>query len=384
MVVQAKHEKVNQDDTIVKVLLVGDRGVGKTSLIHTLVNDGFDSDVPAKMENVVIPAAVTPEQVPLHIFDYSEREQNYEDLKRGVDDANVICILYYDGQSESLDRVASHWLPTIRNCQSIETKSKYKPVILVASKVDLLEDAKPLNKVTQILQDFIEIETFIEVSALSQKNVVELFYAAQKAVIYPLEPLFDTQTRALSKKCKSALINIFKLCDHDNDGMLSDHELNLFQENCFGTPLQKDALDDLKSIIEQSTTNGVVNNKMTQVGFLFLHTLSIDKGRHDFTWQVLKKFNYDKQINYVKNEKPNESILNGSFSGSLNDLNNRRLMNLKSDGSKQHNESIEHYELPWFEEHSTIIKAGVGISVATFLGMLALKYLFQSSIRNSV
>lgn len=55
----------------VRILLVGDRGVGKTSLILSLVSEEFPEDVPPKAEEITIPADVIPEMVPTHIVDYS-------------------------------------------------------------------------------------------------------------------------------------------------------------------------------------------------------------------------------------------------------------------------------------------------------------------------
>lgn len=55
----------------VRILLVGDRGVGKTSLILSLVSEEYAEEVPNKAEEITIPADVTPEQVPTHIVDYS-------------------------------------------------------------------------------------------------------------------------------------------------------------------------------------------------------------------------------------------------------------------------------------------------------------------------
>lgn len=55
----------------VRILLVGDKGVGKTSLILSLVSEEFPEEVPPKAEEITIPADVTPEQVPTNIVDFS-------------------------------------------------------------------------------------------------------------------------------------------------------------------------------------------------------------------------------------------------------------------------------------------------------------------------
>lgn len=55
----------------VRILLLGEKGVGKTSLILSLVSEEFPDVVPARAEEITIPADVTPEQVPTHIVDFS-------------------------------------------------------------------------------------------------------------------------------------------------------------------------------------------------------------------------------------------------------------------------------------------------------------------------
>lgn len=55
----------------VRILLVGDNGVGKTSLILSLVSEEFPEDVPPRAEEITIPADVTPECVPTNIVDFS-------------------------------------------------------------------------------------------------------------------------------------------------------------------------------------------------------------------------------------------------------------------------------------------------------------------------
>lgn len=382
-----QHLAADEQDEV-RVLLVGDPGVGKTSLVYSLVNDEFVPNPPAKMANITIPAEVTSENVPLYIEDFSEQEQSLEDLKVSVQDADVICIVFNAGDDSSIFRVATHWIPTVRKYQP-EYIGSYKPIILVANKLDLVEEDGPLDQISTIIQEFVDIEAYIEVSARTQKNVVELFSSAQKAVMYPLAPLFDPLMRVLSTKCQKALINIFRLCDMDGDGLLSDHELNLFQEDVFGIPLQKDALDDLKSIIKQSTMDGIINDGMTQTGFLFLHTLSIDKGRHDFTWQVLRKFNYDNQINLIdggssssSGQMSEENLISGgtNFTAQHGGMTETKSTTISS-GS--HEEGLNFFDTDWLKDQSRIIYTGLGLTVATLFGVLALRCLYQNNFRGS-
>lgn len=119
----------------VRILLVGDSGVGKTSLILSLVSEEFPENVPAKAEEITIPADVTPEQVPTNIVDYSSQEQNEADLNDQIKRASVVCIVYAVDDDDSIDRITSYWMPQIRqNHPDIPC-----PVVLVGNKIDLVE-----------------------------------------------------------------------------------------------------------------------------------------------------------------------------------------------------------------------------------------------------
>jgi len=151
------------------------------------------------------------------------------------------------------------------------------------------------------------------------KNISELFYYAQKAVLHPTAPLYSPEDRdvrslhsrvfsvktyiifcfcvlQLTENCRKGLTRIFKLCDLDNDGVLNDHELNRFQRRCFDSPLQPQALDDVKNIVKRSLPDGVFDDGLTLSGFLFLHTLFIQRGRHETTWTVLRKYGYNDAV----------------------------------------------------------------------------------------
>lgn len=104
----------------------------------------------------------------------------------------------------------------------------------------------------------------------------------------------------LTDACQRALIRVFKICDIDNDGLLNDIELNNFQSRCFNAPLQPQVLDDVKSVLRKNLDDGVQNNCVTLKGFLYLHSLFIQRGRNETTWTVLRKFGYNDSLNMAR------------------------------------------------------------------------------------
>ncbi|RXN21814.1 WD repeat-containing 90 [Labeo rohita] len=272
--------------------------VGKTSLIMSLVGEEFPEQVPLRAEEITIPADVTPEKVPTHIVDYSETEQSDEVLREEI--ANVVCVVYDVTQEETIDKIRTKWIPLVNGGAE---KGNKIPIILVGNKSDL-RSGSSMETILPIMNQFSEIETCVEVrahklahifhcSAKNLKNISELFYYAQKAVLHPTAPLYDPEDKQLKPQCVRALSRIFSISDQDNDHILSDAELNCFQKLCFGNPLAPQALEDVKTVVWKNTSDGVQDNGLTLNGFLFLNTLFIQRGRHETTWTILRKFGYD-------------------------------------------------------------------------------------------
>lgn len=74
--------------------------------------------------------------------------------------------------------------------------------------------------------------------------------------------------------------------------------LNLIQfisnrkKKCFEAPLQKHELENVKNVVKETEPDGVTEQGLTEIGFLFLHTLFIQRGRLETTWTVLRTFGY--------------------------------------------------------------------------------------------
>ncbi|TRY93034.1 hypothetical protein DNTS_025164 [Danionella cerebrum] len=246
----------------VRILLLGEPKVGKTSLIMSLVGEEFPEQVPLRAEEITIPADVTPEKVPTHIVDYSETEQTDEVLREEIVKANVVCVVYDVAQEETIEKIRTKWIPLVNGNAE---KGRKIPIILVGNKSDL-RSGSSMETILPIMNQFSEIETCVECSAKNLKNISELFYYAQKAVLHPTAPLYDPEDKQLKPQCVRALSRIFSISDQDNDHVLSDTELNCFQKLCFGNPLAPQALEDVKTVVWKNTSDGVQDNGLTLNG----------------------------------------------------------------------------------------------------------------------
>jgi hypothetical protein len=178
--------------------------------------------------------------------------------------------------------------------------SAKRPIIIVANKIDNAANRDNLVRdqlISALIRANSQIETCIQCSAKTLQNLPEVFYYAQKSVLYPTAPVYDDEKKKLTAQCVKCLTRIFKICDQDNDGLLNDRELNEFQLKCFGVHLNTTSLQEVKAMLYDNPSNEhLVENKITLNGFIYLHTLFIKKGRHETTWTVLKKFGYDRTL----------------------------------------------------------------------------------------
>ena len=243
---------------------------------------------------MTIPREITPDNVNTVIVDSSSRAEDRAILESEIRAANVIAVVYAVNDDKSFGRLGAHWLPYIRSL------GVNVPVVIVGNKIDVRgedQDNPHLEDlVLPLMNDFKEVETCVECSAKDLINIAEVFYFAQKAVLHPTAPLYDSREHVLKAPCEAALDRIFRLCDGNKDGLLDDNELNNFQVICFEAPLQKAELEGVKAVIKQSCPEGLTDNCINIDGFLFLLRLFIQRGRLETTWTVLRRFGYEDDL----------------------------------------------------------------------------------------
>lgn len=277
----------------VKICVCGDDGVGKSSLITSLVKDVFvNSKIQPVLPQITLPPTLgTPDNCTTIILDTSALPQERDSLRKQLRKSNVILLIYSDHYS--YERVALFWMPYFRSL------GVNVPVILCANKADLATNGSTPQVVEDemlpVMGEFKEIDSCIRTSAREHHNINEVFFLCQKAVTHPVAPLFDSKELALKPATISALRRIFYLCDKDQDGILDDSEIQAFQDRVFGKPLSIEDLNYVKSSVQQHAHQSHGQGPPRGIdaeGFVQLNRMFVEKGRHETLWMILRKFQY--------------------------------------------------------------------------------------------
>lgn len=176
----------------VKCVVIGDGTVGKTSALMSYANNSFPIDyVPTVFDHYSTPIDVDSRTFNLDLWDTAGQE-DYDKLRTiAFPGADVILICFSLEHPASFENVKTKWVPEARhNCPQT-------PFLLVGTKLDLRDDPKTIASLAKedkepikysqglALAKEIGAATYVECSALTQRNLKNVFDEAIKAVLNP-------------------------------------------------------------------------------------------------------------------------------------------------------------------------------------------------------
>ncbi|KAH9617280.1 hypothetical protein KSS87_004505 [Heliosperma pusillum] len=292
--------KRNNTSNSMRIVVAGDTGTGKSSLIHTAVLNEF----PTKVPPVLPPSRLyddSPDRLPMTIIDTSSGREHSDERADEFKRADGVVLTYACDRHDTFDSLSSYWLPELR-------RLKVKlPVVLVGCKFDLSDHQQQFSLqklVLPILEQFREIDSCIECSSYEHIQALQVFNYAQKSVLHPTPPVFDLVTKTLTPQYLKALKRIFRLCDLDRDGALSDVELKKFLVKCFPETFRPSTISNVKEIMRRKLPEGVNERGLTFKGFLCLHEYLLEPTGARAAWTILRNFGYNNDIRLASNILP--------------------------------------------------------------------------------
>ena len=171
------HEsEITQSDEFInfKIIIVGDSGVGKSSLLKRAVQNKFDGNYAATIgfEFLLMHFRVNELKLKLQIWDTCGQEM-YRSLIQGFYRNTSLALIVYDVGSKKTFEGLDVWLKDMRQHTEPDL-----PIFLAGNKCDLEK-----NVPTEDAQNFStsnRLKYFTECSAKTGANVKEIFFEAAK------------------------------------------------------------------------------------------------------------------------------------------------------------------------------------------------------------
>ena len=167
----------------VKVVLLGESGVGKTSIINQFIRKKFNSritpSINAQFSSKIIEFKEFEKSIKFDIWDTVGQEKFRSITKIFYRDAKVIVLVYDITQEFSFDSLKDYWYPEV-----INTTEGEPLFAIVANKNDLYEEQKVDDKDGREFADEINA-IFQTTSALSNAGINTLFENIGKKIIMP-------------------------------------------------------------------------------------------------------------------------------------------------------------------------------------------------------
>ncbi|KAF6105935.1 ras-like protein family member D [Phyllostomus discolor] len=157
---QAANEEAPLGARSVKVVLVGDGGCGKTSLLMVFAEGAFpESYAPTVFERLTVNLQMKGKPVHLQIWD-TAGQVDYDRLRPlFYPDASVLLLCFDVTSPHSFDNVFNRWYPEVNHfCKEV-------PIIVVGCKTDLRKDRSLVKK---LRKNRLEPVTYHRVGNLAQ------------------------------------------------------------------------------------------------------------------------------------------------------------------------------------------------------------------------
>ena len=153
-----------------KVVLAGDEGVGKTCIIHYLIQhrfvDGFHPTIAATTQDWS--TSINEAQINIKIWDTAGQERYKSLAPVYFRDANAAILVFDPSLANPIDSIIS-WAEIFKG---IVGKNAY--IVVACNKIDLVQDINQLTKIILDIQTSLNCHV-VKVSAKTGENVFQLF-----------------------------------------------------------------------------------------------------------------------------------------------------------------------------------------------------------------
>lgn len=173
------------DEYVFKMVLIGDKMVGKTSLIRRFVHDQFEGrymgtiGLNVSTKDLQITVDEVHYRVSLVIYDI-EAEATFEDLFGPFAQGSVAAIIVFDLSRESTLESIDDW---VRRLKVVTKSSTVENTVLIGNKKDLVSQREIRPEDAELVAKRHSMAGYIEASAKENDQVGESFQLLTEKIL---------------------------------------------------------------------------------------------------------------------------------------------------------------------------------------------------------
>ena len=173
--------------TKIKCVVVGQPGVGKTTLITRYISNSFPDQVPNVTGTSSKDLTVDDKSVTLELWDTDCSEEQDRNRPKSYPGTDVFLICYSITSRSSFDDVTNRWVPEVKHHVA------KAPMLIVGLRTDLRNDPETLNKIGSAipteegdnLAKQLGAKEYLECSAKTGDGIIVVFDTAVSAYYLP-------------------------------------------------------------------------------------------------------------------------------------------------------------------------------------------------------
>ena len=182
--------QISQSDNFInfKIIIIGDSGVGKSSLLKRAVQNTFDTNYQATIgfEFLLMHFKVNDLKIKLQIWDTCGEEM-YRSLVQGFYRNTSLAIIVYDISRKKSFEALEIWIKDLR-----QHTEEGIPVFIVGNKMDLQKDIS--TEEAKMFSVSNRTKFFTECSAKTGENVKDIFFKAAQ-YLYDTYKVYQNQNK---------------------------------------------------------------------------------------------------------------------------------------------------------------------------------------------
>lgn len=172
----------------IKCVVIGDRAIGKTSLITSTIKNAFNKEyVPTIFDTFTTDVSTMKDSYKINIWDTSGQEE-YDSLRPlSYPKTDIYIICFSRSDPSSFHNITNKWLPELYTISSLHEshfyiKTNRLPVFIVSTKSDLVCNSSDEHAVDKVSQEQVEdlikthnLLSYMECSAATGHRTIGIF-----------------------------------------------------------------------------------------------------------------------------------------------------------------------------------------------------------------